>query len=206
MKKIILFTLCVFAVGIGAWISSSQKKTEKLEISGFAFPEPTALTEVNLVSNEDQPVTEETFKGQWTFLYVGYTFCPDACPMTMTVLNQLAGALEKKNVEEPVNMMLVSVDPERDTIEKLNSYVKHFNPSFSAATGKPDEIQAFAKQVRSIYVIPEDRSDPNYLVDHSSSVILIDPKAAVHAIFTPPQMAADLAEDFVKISDRYNNS
>lgn len=206
MKKIILAALCVVAVGIGAWISTSQKDDEKLEITGFSFPEPEALSDIKLVSHEDKPITVESFQGQWTFIYVGYTFCPDACPMTMNVLNQLSGALENQKVKEPVNMMLVSVDPERDTTEKLNNYVKHFNPSFSAATGTPVDIQSFAKQVHSIYVIPDDRSDPNYLVDHSSSVILIDPNAAVHAIFTPPQMAADLAEDFVKISTRYNNA
>ena len=206
MKKIILASLCIVAVGLGAWLSTLQKKPEKLEITGFAFPEPAALTGVTLTSHEGQPVTEESFKDKWTFVYVGYTFCPDACPMAMTVLNQLYGALESQKVKEPVNMMLVSVDPERDTTEKLNSYVKHFNPTFSAATGTPDNIQSFAKQVSSVYVIPEDRSDPNYIVDHSSSIILINPAAGVHAIFTPPQMAADLADDFVKLNKRYNSA
>ncbi len=206
MNKIILAALCIVALGAGAWISTSQTEDVKLEITGFAFPEPEKLSAIKLVSHEDQPVTEDSFKGRWTFIYVGYTFCPDACPMTMTVLNQLHGAIEQENVNETVNMMLVSVDPERDTTEKLNSYVKHFNPSFSAATGAPDDIQHFAKQVRSIYALPEDRSDPNYLVDHSSSVILINPEAAVHAIFTPPQVAVDLAKDFVKLSNKYNKN
>lgn len=205
MKKIILATLCIAAVGIGVWLSNAQKKNEKLELSGFAFPEPKALTDIKLISNKNVAVTENSFKGHWTFVYVGYTFCPDACPMAMTTLNQLHGALQKAKVTDPVNMMLVSVDPERDTIEKLNSYVTHFNPSFSAATGTPEDIYNFARQVSSIYVIPDDRSDPNYIVDHSSSVILIDPEAAVHAIFTPPQMTASLADDFIKISNKFNN-
>ena len=204
MNKIILAILCAITVGIGAWFSISQKKNEKLDITGFAFPEPAQLANVSLTSHQNQPVTEDSFKGRWTFIYVGYTFCPDACPATMTVLNQLHGRLKEKGIDDTVNMMLVSVDPERDTIEKLKEYVAFFNPSFSAATGTPAAIQDFTSQVSAIYVIPEDRSDPNYLVDHSSSVMLIDPDAAVHAVFTPPQTAENLANDFVKLSNRYN--
>ena len=204
MNKLVLASLCAITIGAGAWLSISQKKNEKLDITGFAFPEPTQLENVSLTSHQDQPLTADSFKGRWTFIYVGYTFCPDACPLTMTVLNQLHGKLKDKGLDGDVNMMLVSVDPERDTIEKLKDYVAFFNPSFSAATGTPTAIKDFASQVSAIYVIPDDRSDPNYLVDHSSSVILIDPDGAVHAIFTPPQTAANLADDFVKLSNRYN--
>lgn len=204
MNKILLAILCAITVGIGAWFSISQKKNEKLDITGFAFPEPAQLANVSLTSHQNQPVTEDSFKGRWTFIYVGYTFCPDACPATMTVLNQLHGRLKEKGIDDTVNMMLVSVDPERDTIENLKEYVAFFNPSFSAATGTPAAIKDFTSQVSAIYVIPEDRSDPNYLVDHSSSVMLIDPDAAVHAVFTPPQTAENLANDFVKLSNRYN--
>ena len=88
MNKLLLAALCAIAVGIGAWFSVSQQKNEKLDITGFAFPEPAQLENVSLTSHLDQPLTEDSFKGRWTFIYVGYTFCPDACPLTMTVLNQ----------------------------------------------------------------------------------------------------------------------
>lgn len=202
MKKSLLLILCLATIGIGAWFGINQKQTAPFEISGFAFPEPSPLNGINLTNHDNNPLTEDSFKGSWTFIYVGYTFCPDACPMAMTVLNQLHGLLEKKNSN--VSMMLVSVDPDRDTPEKLKNYVGHFNSSFSAATGSPDNIKVFANQVRSVYVLPQDRSDPNYIVDHSSSIILIDPNASVHAIFTPPQKASDLASDFEKINAQYN--
>ncbi len=205
MKKILLVVLCTAAIGIGAWFGLNQNQTSPLEISGFAFPQPKPLSSIDLVSHDNQPVNEESFKDKWTFIYVGYTFCPDACPMTMTVLNQIHGILATKKKSSDVNMMLVSVDPDRDTPEKLAEYVKYFNTSFSAASGTPENIKEFANQVSSVYVLPEDRSDPNYLVDHSSSIILIDPNASVHAIFTPPQTATDLADDFVKLSDRFYN-
>ena len=101
-------------------------------------------------------------------------------------------------------MMLVSVDPERDTPERLKSYVGHFNDGFVGATGTADNLRTFATQVSAVYSIPEDRSDPNYLVDHSSTIILIDPNAAVHAIFTPPQAAEKLAEDFEILKKRFS--
>lgn len=203
MIKILISTVCIAALGAGIWFGSTPPQTTKLDISGFAFPTPSPLNTVSLINQDKQSVTVESFKGGWTFIYVGYTFCPDACPMTMTVLNQLHTMLETRNISANVNMMLVSVDPDRDTPEILKSYVKYFNLSFSAATGTPDNIKIFADQLRSLYKVPTDKSDPNYIVDHSSSIVLIDPDASVHAIFTPPQVASDLADDFVKISNKY---
>ncbi len=205
MNKILPIMLAAIALTAGLWFARQQNTTTQMEISGFAFPSPKQLADIELIDQNSQPFNEDLFKDKWTFIYVGYTFCPDACPMTLTILDQLYKKLaDGDQLRDDVAMMLVSIDPHRDTPERLNSYVAHFNDSFVGATGEPAKLKSFANQVSAIYSVPDDKSDPNYLVDHSSSIILIDPNAAVHAIFTPPQQAEDLAKDFAVIRDRHS--
>jgi protein SCO1/2 len=205
MKKITPVILALVAIVAGILLSRQHTSTSDIELSGFAFPTPETLTNIALIDQDSTELTAESFKGKWTFLYVGYTFCPDACPMTLTIMDQLYETLADNNeLSDDVAMMLVSVDPDRDTPERLKSYVGHFNERFTGATGTAEHLSNFAKQVNAVYSLPKDRSDPNYLVDHSSTIILIDPNAAVHAIFTPPQQAAKLAEDFRILKQRFS--
>ena len=204
-KKILLPAICCLTVvagfGLGLYTNQSQQPA-KLEISGFAFPEPEPLENIELVGQNSEAITTDDFKNQWTFVYVGYTFCPDACPLTLSTMNQTHALLTESEEQSP-QMMLVSVDPERDTPERLAEYVAYFNPEFKGATGSPENLQNFANQTRAIYSLPDDRSSGEYLVDHSSSIVLINPDAAVHAIFTPPQTAEKLAKDFAEIITAY---
>lgn len=195
MNKLAMSIIAVTALGAGLFFGVQQRSVDLSDLSGFSFPQPESLQGIDLINHNNEALTEETFKDQWTFVYVGYTFCPDACPMTLNILNQL-NTLIDKNDKAKVATLLVSVDPERDTPEHLKNYVEYFNEGFTGATGTPTAIREFADQVSAVYVLPDDRSDPNYLVDHSSSIILINPNAEVQAIFTPPQEAPTLAKDF----------
>lgn len=193
------------ALAAGVFVGSRQTDADLSELSGFSFPEPKLLYDVALLDHNNEAFTEANFKGRWTFIYVGYTFCPDACPMTLTTLNQMYAQLSEVELSNDVSTLLVSVDPERDTPERLKEYVKYFNKSVTGVTGSPAELKIFADQVSAIYSVPEDRSDPNYLVDHSSAVVLINPDAAVQAIFTPPQTAEAMAKDFRLLVTHYNS-
>ncbi|MEM7258415.1 MAG: SCO family protein [Pseudomonadota bacterium] len=197
MKKLTPILIAIVAIAAGAFFAVQQSDRQAPEISGFAFPSPKPLAEIELIDQDNALVDADFFKDKWTFIYVGYTFCPDACPMTMTIMDQLHATLaDNDELADNVQMMLVSIDPERDTPDRLKSYVSHFNDTFVGVTGTADNLSGFASQVSAVYVVPDDRSDPNYLVDHSSTIILIDPNAAVHALFTPPQAAQALAADF----------
>ena len=159
-----------------------------------------------MIDENNEALTEKYFNGSWTFIYVGYTFCPDACPLSLQTLSRMYAGLTEQNAADNVRTLLVSVDPERDTPERLKEYVKYFDESFVGATGTNQNLAAFAKQISAVYSVPEDRSKKDYLVDHSSSIVLINPNAEVHAIFTPPQIADQLAADYIKLRDFYNQS
>lgn len=197
--------MAIVAVAAGIFFALQQSNNDQAELSGFAFPAPKQLAKVDLIDQDNAPVDADYFKDKWTFIYVGYTFCPDACPITLTVMDQLHNTLAETNdLSDDIEMMLVSVDPDRDTPERLKSYVSHFNETFVGATGTAENLSIFADQVSAVYSVPEDRTDPNYLVDHSSTIILIDPNASVHAVFTPPQTAQKLAEDFRILRKRFS--
>ncbi len=204
MNKLLLFIVSITALAAGLFFATQNNAPDLSDLSGFVFPNPETLSAVDLVNHNSEPLTETDFKDQWTFVYVGYTFCPDACPMTLTTLNQLTGILEEKGKLQ-ASTLLVSVDPERDTPEHMKNYVTYFNEGFMAASGAPEAISHFADQVSASYSVPEDKSDPNYLVDHSSAIILINPDAAVHAIFTPPQDATVIAGDFERLVAHYKS-
>jgi len=195
MNKYIIIIVSIAAVAAGVSFNGRQSAPDLSQLSGFSFPEPETLIDVTLVDHNNKPFTEANFKGQWTFLYIGFTFCPDVCPAALTTLNRMHSLLAEEGGAQP-STVLVSVDPDRDTPARLKDYVKYFNESFTGVTGTPAEIAKFAEQVSSVYVVPDNRDDPNYLVDHSSTIILINPNASVQAIFTPPQSAPVLAKDF----------
>ena len=202
-----LSILGLVIVGAGVWFGLQSVKVpgQPLEISGIYLPEPKPLAEFELIHDSDQPFTRQDFKGQWSFLYFGYTFCPDACPLTLAQLNQLDKQLSAKNADQGTAYMLISVDPKRDTPQRLAEYTRYFNPKFSGATGQPQQLQSLTKPLGVYYSVPENPEDPeNYLVDHSSTVILINPDAELQALFTPPHKPNQMAEEFIAIRQRFS--
>ena len=153
-----------------------------------------------LVHHGGQPFTRADFRGKWTFLYFGYTYCPDVCPLTLVELDRLQKRLAEQGADGDTAYVLVSVDPQRDTPERLREYVTYFNPKFQGATGPADELSRLAKPLYVIYQRGSDSGDAtNYTIDHSSTISLIDPTGRPRAIFTPPQNPERMAADFLKI-------
>jgi protein SCO1/2 len=101
---------------------------------------------------------------------------------------------------EPVEYYLVSVDPRRDTPERLREYVTYFDPSFRGITGSEDALAKLAPAADTVFLVPERQEDhEHYLVSHSSNAVLLDPKGAVYAVFTPPRTPAQLATELTTV-------
>jgi protein SCO1/2 len=206
-KSIVIAIIGVVALGIGIWLGQVVTGTvtqPPLEISGILFDEPKEIDDFILTHHTGEPMNREHFQGKWTFLYFGYTFCPDVCPMSLAELSQMQNRLSQQGLDEDNAYMLISVDPQRDTPERLGEYTAYFNEKFEAATGTPEELAKLAKQFGVIYMRPPGQEDEtNYLVDHSSTVLLINPEGQLHAVFTPPHKPETMATDFAKIQARY---
>ena len=137
-------------------------------------------------------VSLSDFRGKYVILYFGYTFCPDVCPLTLADLSKTMQLLGPK--ADDVQVLMVSVDPERDTPERLAQYVPAFYPTFMGLTGTPEEIALAATPFGIFYQKQEVEGASGYLMDHTASLTLVDDEGKVLLIWpfgTPPEDIAD---------------
>ena len=127
-------------------------------------------------------------------MFFGFTHCPDICPTTLQVLAAAKSALDEQGISPLPRIVLVSVDPERDTPEILDKYVGYFGAGNLGITGPLEGIQALTKEL-GIYFNKQAGDDGNYLVDHSAAVLLIDPEARFSALFSGPHAVGDYVHD-----------
>jgi protein SCO1/2 len=156
------------------------------------YPLARALPDFQLIDHNKQIFTEEDLKGHWSLVFVGYTFCPDICPTTMAELTGIYPELQKIPTDFPIQIVLLSVDPNRDTPERLNEYINFFHSDFIAVSGEHPQLFPLVRAMGMMYSMSESTDNPNYLVDHSSSVVVVNPKAQVVGRFKPEFVAGKL--------------
>lgn len=172
-------------------------------LAATVLTEPRPLQAFALDGDDAEPFTRASLDGHWSFLTFGYTACPDVCPTTLAVLDQVARQLDDAGAAAP-EVVFVSVDPERDSVQQLHRYVTHFNPQFHAATGPQSALEALTRQLGVLYMkVPAAGERSGYQIDHSASVLLVDPSGRLRAVFSPPHQAATIAVDFARIRDTY---
>jgi protein SCO1/2 len=199
----------ILALATGYWLSDYLLggRPEHAGMHATVLGEPRDIQPFTLIDDTGKNFDNRSLKGRWTFMFFGYTHCPDVCPTTLSVLNSVAHKLETP--ENRVQFVFVSIDPERDPPEKLRQYVSSFNGTFIGATGTAETINTLTRQVGVIYTRATERSGSdnpgkdNYLIDHSASVLLFDPAGRFHAVFTPPLNATDMAGDFILLLESY---
>lgn len=162
------------------------------------YPAPRPLSTFTLSQGPDAPVTLDTLKGNWHWVFFGFTNCPDICPMTLHEL----GTLEKQMAEQASDLpipttLFVSVDPERDDPEIIANYTDFFGDNILGATGSDEELMRLGRQLGAVYVDVEGDEFPDgYTVDHTGSVFLINPDAELVANFPLPHRAEDMLSDY----------
>ena len=163
----------------------------------FATPRP--LADLALVDHAGQAFDLGRLRGRWTLLFFGFTHCPDVCPMTLAVLADVRRALaDLAPALRPV-VVLVTVDPMRDTPEVLARYVRHFDPEFVGATGSLNAIAALTRELGVAVMVAAPAADGSYTVDHSAAVFVMNPAAEYTAVFGTPHDADTIARDFRRI-------
>ncbi len=196
-----LILIAAIAAGLGLWIGLRQHQAPALPPleAGIAYPAPRALPDFTLTRGDGTPLTLADWKGHWSVVFFGFTNCPDVCPTTMATLKQVHQHLADAGLQDRVRFTFVSVDPARDTPELLSRYVAYFSKDFIAATGPDEVLQPLTRSLGLIYSRGEPK-DGTYSVDHSASVVLIDPAGREVALFRPPFDAARMAADLQKLA------
>jgi len=173
------------------------------QIGGYVLPEPRSLGAFELVDETGAKFAPRDFEGRWSFLYFGYTYCPDVCPLALVELADVKKRLAERAPSARLSFFFVSVDPRRDTPERLHEYVTYFDPEFRGLTGEPAQIAALANAVGAVYFVEPGQDEKTYLVSHSSNIALLEPGGGLRAVFTSPHVAGQLADDFAAIFARY---
>ncbi len=173
------------------------------ELLGILRPEFRQLHPFELTGNYGLLVNEDSFRGQWSFVFFGYMSCPDVCPTTLQVLDRVQSLLENESGEDSADIQVyfISVDPGRDNIEALTQYVTHFNEGFVGATADKDRIDSFSRQFGAGYLFEEGSAADQYLVAHTSAIFLVDPSARLVASIPQPHYPAAVASQYQKIRD-----
>ena len=203
-KKLAVVLFAVIAMAAGFWLATqlTQRPTQELpQIQGSVINPPRQLAVPELIRHDGEAFTNEDLKGQWTLVFFGYTHCPDICPITMNVL---AAAKQKATADFP-QVMLISVDPQRDSIELLADYVHYFDPEFIGVTGDENMIQALTLQTSVVYMkVPgASGNEKDYLVDHSSSILLINPEGQLAAFLKAPHTPSSILDSVAKVKGAY---
>ena len=181
------------------------KITVPAELQAVLWPEPRQLTAFELPEAGGKVLNLSRLADKWTLLFFGYTSCPDVCPMTMSVMKAVYDDLvEYPEIQAKTQVVFISVDPERDSVEHVAKYVTYFDKSFVGVTGSIKAIDGVAKQMSAGYIKGEPNEDGAYQVEHTGSIYLIGPRQRVHGAFSPPHKPKAITElylDILKLRD-----
>ena len=170
-------------------------------VSATVLPEAKTLPDFVLEDHHGNEFTNESLKDQWSFIFFGYTHCPDVCPTTLASLNQVDEILKKTPGVALPKTIFISVDPARDTGELLAEYVPYFNSEFIGVRGSLQQLQALTVPLGIVFGQGDDDESNDYEVFHSARILLIDPKVRLKALFSSPHDVNKIASDYTKIID-----
>lgn len=164
---------------------------------------PRSFSDFDLLDHQGQPFTKQRLQGRWSILFFAFSNCPDVCPTTLATLSKLYAELEEDERED-LQVIMVSLDPERDTVARLSEYVPYFNPEFVGVTGFEPQIRRMALELNVAFSkVPLEGS--NYTIDHSTQLILINPRGDYHGFFKAPHNEQVLATTWRSIRATFDD-
>ena len=196
-----LILLVAIAAALGLWAGSrwlAVPQAPELQ-TAVMYPAAQSVADFTLQRADGKSLTRDDFKGVWTVAFFGFTHCPDICPTTLATFKQVWKELAAAKATDRVQFVFVSVDPERDSPAQLASYVGFFDKEFIAATGADEQLTALTRSLGLVYARIPDVSG-SYTVDHSASVVLIDPQARRAGLFRPPFVAEAIGKDLLALA------
>lgn len=192
-----IILIAALAAGLGLWLGMRAFAPPPVPAvtlqGGMLFPHPRAVPDFTLQLADGATLSRVDLSGRWSIVFFGYTHCPDVCPTTLASFAQAWKKLEPP-LRERLRFVFVSVDPQRDTPELLARYVTYFNKDFIGATGSDQVLQGLTRALGLVYAVGK-AADGNYTVDHSATVVIIDPHGREVGLLRPPFEVAGLVAD-----------
>jgi len=182
----------------------SLDETALRELGVVFLPTPRALIVDGLTTDGGAAFTTQSLEGAWTFLFFGFTNCPDVCPTTMAELGNAKRELVQSlpEIARQMRVVLVSVDPERDDAQTLGRYVRAFSPDFIGVNGSRESIARFATQVNVAFgKVPD--NEGGYTVDHSGNIVIVNPHGHYQGFIKLPHKATTIHDTMISLVERY---
>lgn len=216
MNKIYIIKIIVFFSSMLFLTACDGTKAKPELTSATLLPAAKVINDFDLKHDSDGDFNLKSLKGKWSLFFFGYTRCPDVCPTELYMLSEMMALIEQKpdSVQQIPQVIFVSVDPQQDKLKALKEYAEYYHPSFKGVTGEQNEVDKLASTMGVFYeraymlnqralVIDEDDIpeglENSYLINHSASIILTNPKGQMHAVFSNPHVPSTIIEDLNKI-------
>ncbi len=174
-----------------------QLKTVRL------LSEPRELPAFGLQQSDRTQLIPGELRGHWTLVFIGFTFCPDVCPTTLAELAQAQKRWETMPESVRPRVLFVSVDPERDTVERIGEYAHGFHKDTLAATADIPALERFTKSLSLVFAkvpLGVDAPPDRYTIDHSAAMVLLDPQGRMAGVIQPPLQPTAIAEDLIVLT------
>jgi len=199
----LVILLAIVALSSGLFVSQhmhTKKTVDAGQLHGTLLDAPRSIQPFSLTGIDHKPFNNASLQGAWTMVFFGFTHCGYMCPTTMAELGKMYRLLQAKGVNNLPQVVMISVDPERDSLTKLGHYVKAFDVHFKGARGHADAIKAMTQELGIAYLkVMRKGSDDSdhYDIEHTGSVMLFNPRGELVAFFTSPHQADLLAKDYM---------
>lgn len=211
MTKPLIVIAALIAIFAGAWLGQTfdadKAPTKAPPIQGAIYPQAKSLNNFNLIDQFGHSITKANFIGHWSLIFIGYTHCPDVCPTTLAIMNQVSHLMKKQQLKPP-SIIFLSIDPERDKVEVLKPYMAYFNKDFIGLTGSLAEITKFSSQLNAIFRKSAgssgDITKDDYLMDHSSALMLLNPAGNLQSVLTAPHQAETIIDSITQSENYFN--
>ncbi|WP_395769052.1 SCO family protein [Arenimonas sp.] len=202
-RKILLILIAALAAGLGLALSVAvfkpvlPAKPLPALTAAKVIDSPRALPPFQLQSATG-PLTAEQLKGHWTVVFIGFTHCPDVCPTTLTDMARAQALWDIAGLKSKPKLLFVSIDPERDTPEKIAEYAAYFHKDTLTATAAEPQLTEFTRSLGLVYMkVPQGDS---YTMDHSATLVLLNPQAEFAGIIRPPLKPEAIGADLLALA------
>lgn len=198
-----IIVLVAAATSFGLWLGMRppQPGPAHTYAAFSAYPQARALSPFSLDGADGQAVDATRLAGKVQLVFFGFTHCPDVCPTALAVMRDIENKLGDSGLADRVGFVFISVDPERDLLQPLGEYAGYFSKRIVAATADHDRLGALTREMGVLYV-REQTDSPDYNIDHSAAVFVIDAQGRLVGRFSPPLDPAKMLLDLKQLVAR----
>ena len=204
-KRNIIFILLILTgiTGLFTYFQSLPSLLEKKPtlVSGKILTRPMEIDRFELIDQKNEVFNNKSLEGGWTVLFFGYTNCPDVCPTTIYKLAEIKNELEEDLSSSSFNTVLVTLDPDRDSTDRLKEYIGYFDESMLGVTGTYENIQSFTSSLSVFY--QRINKEEGYDFNHTASIFVFNKDGSLFATMSPANTIGELTQDFYTILNNF---